>query len=94
MRAIYKERRDALTQGLTKLGWQVYIPKATFYVWAKTPKGYTSADTVSKLLDEAGIVTTPGNGLGKSGEGFVRFALTVDVARIKEAIERMSKIKW
>jgi LL-diaminopimelate aminotransferase len=93
-RAIYKERRDALTEGLQKLGWNVNTPKATFYVWAQTPKNYSSAQTVSKLLDEAAIVCTPGNGMGKSGEGYVRFALTVPVSRIKEAIERISKIKW
>lgn len=93
-RKIYKERRDALVGGLKKLGWEVNLPKATFYVWAKTPKGYTSADTVSKLLDEAAIVCTPGNGMGKSGEGYVRFALTVDVPRIEEALNRISKINW
>ncbi|MDR2772136.1 MAG: LL-diaminopimelate aminotransferase [Elusimicrobiota bacterium] len=93
-RAIYKERRDVFTEGLKALGWQVNVPKATFYVWAKTPKGYTSAQTVSKLLDEAAIVSTPGNGMGKSGEGYVRFALTVNVDRIKEALARISKIKW
>jgi LL-diaminopimelate aminotransferase len=93
-RAIYKERRDALVEGLKKLGWEVNNPKATFYVWAKTPKGYSSAQTVSKLLDEAAIVSTPGNGMGKSGENYIRFALTVNTERIKEAVERISKIKW
>ncbi|MDR3113079.1 MAG: LL-diaminopimelate aminotransferase [Endomicrobium sp.] len=93
-RKIYKDRRDALVSGLQKLGWDVKSPKATFYVWAKVPKNYTSAQTVSKLLDEADIVCTPGNGMGASGEGYVRFALTVGVPRIKEAVERISKIKW
>lgn len=94
MRRLYKERRDALVDGLVKLGWNVKKPSATFYVWANVPKGYTSSQTVSKLLDEAGIVCTPGNGLGPSGEGYVRFALTVDVSRIKEALSRIKKIKW
>ncbi|MDR1696169.1 MAG: LL-diaminopimelate aminotransferase [Endomicrobium sp.] len=93
-RKIYKDRRDALVEGLQKLGWDVKVPQASFYVWAKVPKGYTSSDAVGKLLDEAAIVCTPGNGMGKSGEGYVRFALTVGVPRIKEAVERMSKIKW
>jgi LL-diaminopimelate aminotransferase len=93
-RAVYKERRDVLVEGLKKLGWQVEMPKATFYVWAKTPDGYSSAQTVSKLLDEAAVVSTPGNGLGASGEGYIRLALTADVSRIKEALERISKIKW
>ncbi|MDR3125107.1 MAG: LL-diaminopimelate aminotransferase [Endomicrobium sp.] len=93
-RKIYKERRDVLVEGLKKLGWEVSLPKASFYVWAKVPKGYTSSQVVEKLLDEAAIVCTPGNGMGKSGEGYVRFALTVSVSRIKEAIERISKIHW
>jgi LL-diaminopimelate aminotransferase len=93
-RKIYKDRRDALVGGLQKLGWDVKFPKATFYVWAKVPNGYSSSKAVSKLLDEAAIVCTPGNGMGKSGEGYVRFALTVGVPRIKEALERIAKIKW
>ncbi|MDR1195134.1 MAG: LL-diaminopimelate aminotransferase [Endomicrobium sp.] len=93
-RKIYKERRDALVDGLGKLGWDVKYPPASFYVWAKVPKGYKSSDVVGKLLDEAAIVCTPGNGMGASGEGYVRFALTVSVSRIKEALERISKIKW
>lgn len=94
IRKIYKERRDVLCDGLNEIGWNVTKPKATFYVWAKIPKGYTSSQIVAKLLDECAIVCTPGNGLGKSGEGYVRFALTVDVPRIKEALNRISKIKW
>jgi LL-diaminopimelate aminotransferase len=93
-RAIYKERRDALVSGLKKLNWQLSSPKATFYVWAKPPKDHPSSQTVSKLLDEASIVSTPGNALGQSGQGYVRFALTVDVKRIQEALERISKLKW
>ena len=94
MRKIYKERRDALCDGLNKLGWNVIKPKATFYVWAKIPKGYKSSEVVTKLLDECAIVCTPGNGMGKSGEGYVRFALTVTVARIKEALKRIAEVKW
>jgi LL-diaminopimelate aminotransferase len=94
MRAMYRERRDALVDGLVKLGWKVNKPKATFYVWAHTPAGYSSSQTVGKLLDEAGIVCTPGNGMGPSGEGYVRFALTVPVPRIKEALERIRRISW
>jgi LL-diaminopimelate aminotransferase len=94
MRKIYKERRNLLYAGLLQYGWQVIRPEATFYLWAKTPEGYTSSQTVSKLLDEAGIVCTPGNGMGPSGEGYIRFALTVDAVRVTEAVKRISKIKW
>ncbi len=94
LRKMYKERRDVLCDGLINLGWKVTKPVAMFYVWAHTPKGFTSAETVARLLDDAGIVCTPGNGLGASGEGYVRFALTVDVPRIKEALLRLAKIRW
>jgi LL-diaminopimelate aminotransferase len=94
MRKIYLERRDTLVNGLKGLGWEVLSPKATFYVWAKVPAGQTSASTVGKMLDEAGIVSTPGNGFGPSGEGYIRFSLTVSAERIKEAISRIKNIKW
>jgi LL-diaminopimelate aminotransferase len=94
VRKIYKERRDTLVGGLQKLGWEVNLPRASFYVWAKVPKGYTSSQIVSKLLEEAAIICTPGNSMGKSGEGYIRFALTVSVSRIKEAVERIGKIRW
>ncbi len=92
IRTIYRKRRDALYRGLKKLGLEVNNPKATFYLWVKCPKGINSMDFTTLLLNRAGILTTPGNGFGAPGEGYVRFALTVPVKRIEEAIERMSKI--
>ncbi|OQA90670.1 MAG: LL-diaminopimelate aminotransferase [Elusimicrobia bacterium ADurb.Bin231] len=94
MRKIYQKRRDVFIGELGKIGWKVNKPQATFYVWAKTPVGYSSTATVSRLLDEAGIVCTPGNGMGPSGEGYVRFALTVKETRLKEAVKRISRINW
>jgi len=93
-RKIYRERRDALYYGLKRLGWKVKKPEATFYLWAKTPSGKNSIQTSEKLLLEAGVVATPGVGMGDSGEGYLRFALTVDVKRIEEALKRISKINW
>ncbi|WP_457755760.1 LL-diaminopimelate aminotransferase [Thermodesulfatator indicus] len=93
-RNIFKKRRDVLVEGLKKLGFQVEAPKATFYVWARVPEGYTSADFAAKLLKEAGIVVTPGNGFGEPGEGFFRVALTVDEKRLEEAIKRISSLKF
>lgn len=90
---IYEERRDALIDGLTAMGLEVKPPKATFYVWAPVPKGFTSIAFAKLLLEEAGIVATPGVGFGDAGEGYVRFALTKPVDRIKEAVERMRKLK-
>ena len=89
---MYKGRRDALYTGLKKLGLEADKPKAAFYLWVKCPKGYTSMDFTAHLVNKAGILTTPGNGFGAPGEGYVRFALTVPVKRIKEAVGRIGKI--
>ena len=89
---VYKERRDCLVDGLNSLGWEVERPKATFYVWAQVPPGYTSMELSKTLLDKCGVVTTPGVGFGSNGEGFIRFALTVAVERIEEAIERIKEL--
>ncbi|NPA49382.1 MAG: LL-diaminopimelate aminotransferase [Thermodesulfobacteria bacterium] len=93
-RQIFKERRDVVVEGLKKLGFEVDPPKATFYVWARVPEGYSSASFAAKLLKEAGIVVTPGNGFGEPGEGFFRIALTVDKNRLKEALERIASLKF
>ncbi|MEK6657881.1 MAG: LL-diaminopimelate aminotransferase, partial [Nitrospirota bacterium] len=74
IRKVYQERRDILVAGLKSLGIEFEIPKATFYVWLRTPKGFTSADYTAHLLNKAGLVTTPGNGFGEDGEGYVRIA--------------------
>ncbi len=84
--SIYQERRDALVSGLREIGFDVQAPKATFYVWVPVDDCMAFA---AKLLDEAGIVATPGIGFGRNGEGFVRFAITRSVERINEAVERM-----
>ena len=93
MQAMYQERRDVLINGLKEVGLEVNAPIATFYIWIKIPSNYTSADFTALLLSEAGIVTTPGNGFGPSGEGYIRMALTVDKERLKEAVERLKSIK-
>ena len=95
IRKMYAERRDALVDGFnSKLGWAVSKPEATFYVWMKCPKGIDSMAMVSKLLDEADVVTIPGVGFGSPGEGYIRAALTVDVERIREAVDRIAKVKF
>ncbi len=76
------------------MGLEVDRPKATFYLWIQVPKGYTSAQFAALLLDQGGIVATPGNGFGEEGEGYIRMALTVDEKRLKEAIDRLKRIKF
>ena len=90
---IYRERRDVLVEGLRELGLNVEKPKATFYVWCEVPEGYDSMSFTKKLLEDAGILVTPGVGFGEHGDGFVRFALTKDVSVIREAVERLRNIE-
>ena len=91
---IYRERRDTLVEGLRSIGLDVPKPKATFYVWGKCPEGYDSMSFCSKVLEEAHVVLIPGIGFGKSGDGYFRIAITVDTNRLKEATERIGKLKF
>ncbi len=92
IRATYQTRRDVLFGGLTEMGFNVIRPDATFYLWARVPQGFTSEDFVVHLLDRTGVLGTPGNGFGDPGAGYIRFALTVSVERIEEAVERIKKV--
>jgi len=91
LRKIYQERRDVFVPGLQQLGLAVDLPKATFYVWVAVPKGYTSASFTAHLLEKAGIVTTPGNGFGEPGEGYIRLTVCTSKERLAEAVERIRK---
>ena len=91
---IYERRRDVLVKGLREIGLEVDLPKATFYLWFQVPRGFTSAQFATLLIEQAGIVATPGNGFGEAGEGYIRMALTVDEKRLKEAIVRLKRIKF
>ncbi|MBF0565164.1 MAG: LL-diaminopimelate aminotransferase [Nitrospirae bacterium] len=92
IRDTYQARRDTLYEGLNRLGMEAKKPEATFYLWARVPKKFTSAGFSIHLLEKAGVMATPGNGFGTDGEGYIRFALTKDVSRIKEAVERIEKV--
>ena len=92
-RKIYQERRDVLVDGLRAVGLECEKPRATFYVWVNCPKGLSSAAFTTKLLEEAGVVTTPGNGFGEAGEGYVRFTVCVDKERLREVAERIRRVK-
>lgn len=86
---MYQERRDAAEEGFRELGWSVKPSKATFYLWLPVPKGMTSEEFVTVMLEKAHVVVPPGNGYGRYGEGYFRVALTKDVDTIKECIKRM-----
>ena len=94
IRKTYQERRDTLIPGLKSLGLDVDPPPAAFYVWVTVPKGYTSASFTAHLLEKAGIVTTPGNGFGAPGEGYIRMTVCTSKERLAEAVERMKKAGW
>jgi LL-diaminopimelate aminotransferase len=94
LRGIYQERRDVLVAGLKKLGLSLETPEAAFYVWIEVPKGFTSASFTAHLIEKVGIVTTPGNGFGDPGEGYIRMTVTTSKERLAEAVDRMQKIGW
>lgn len=92
IRDMYQKRRDILYDGLQSLGFELAKPQASFYLWVKVPREFDSSGFVARLLENAGVLATPGNGFGAPGEGYVRFALTVPAGRINEAVERIKKI--
>ena len=91
LRKIYQERRDTLVPGLKQLGLEVDPPPAAFYIWVTVPKGYTSTSFTAHLLEKAGIVTTPGNGFGAPGEGYIRMTVCTTKERLAEAVGRIRK---
>ena len=93
--AIYKKRRDVFVKGLREIGWNVPMPKATFYIWARIPDKYralTSMEFAALLIRETGVVVAPGTGFGEFGEGYIRFALVEDTAKLKEAVKRIKRV--
>ena len=93
--AIYKKRRDVFVDGLNKAGWEIDKPQGTFYVWAHIPPKYsalTSMEFAALLVEEAGVVSSPGTGFGEFGEGFIRFALVEPEDKLKTAVDRIKKV--
>ena len=89
---VYSRRRDLMVKGLQDVGFEVESPRATFYLWIKVPEGYTSSDLTERLLEDAGLVVTPGNGFGEPGEGYFRIALTQKRERLAEAVQRLKAL--
>lgn len=91
---VYKRRRDTLIHGLKRVGWEIEKPKGTMFVWAEIPKNFQkmgSLDFTKFLLREGKVAVSPGIGFGEYGEGFVRFALVENEARIKQAVKGIQK---
>jgi LL-diaminopimelate aminotransferase len=87
---IYQRRRDLVVEVLNKIGLEAQTPMASLYVWAKVPPGYTSASFAADLLEQVGVVITPGLGYGPSGEGYVRLSLTVADASLVKGLSRLA----
>ncbi len=91
--AIYQRRRDLLIEVLNDIGVEAKPPKAGLYIWARVPEGYTSIEFTNDLLDNLGIVVTPGTGYGAHGEGYVRLSLTIPDAILVKGLSRLSAWK-
>ncbi len=88
--AIYQRRRDLVIEMLNKIGLEARVPKASLYIWAKVPEGYTSMDFAADLLEKVGIAVIPGVGYGKNGEGYVRLSLTIPDATLVKGLSRLA----
>ncbi|QDU81921.1 Glutamate-pyruvate aminotransferase AlaC [Polystyrenella longa] len=91
---IYQKRRDALCKGLIRLGWEIEIPKAGMFIWAKIPEPWQkmgSIDFAMKLLDEGGVAVSPGRGFGEDGEGYLRLAIVENEQRLKQAVRQIDR---
>ena len=89
--AIYQRRRDLVVDMLNKIGFEAKSSRASLYVWAKIPAGYTSANFATDLLEKVGVVVTPGAGYGKSGENYVRLSITIPDAGLVKGLSRLAE---
>ena len=86
----YQERRDVMVAALRKAGFDVDVPKGTFYLWVPTPAGETSESFAARVLSETGIMVTPGSAFGKHGQGYIRISLSTPTDQVKEAAKRIA----
>ena len=87
----YRRRRDLLVEALRGIGMQAPTPKGTIYLWVPVPEGHTSASFTELVMNQADVIISPGAAYGPSGEGYVRFSLTVPDARLEEAVRRIAE---
>jgi len=89
---VYQERRDLILAALQEIGIQASEPRASLYIWTRVPRGYTSAEFATRLLEEAAVSVTPGSAFGQYGEGYIRISLGMDTTRIGVAMERLRQL--
>ena len=87
----YRTRRDFLIKGLGELGWDIPVSQATMYLWIKTPVGQGSTEFALDVLQQTGVVITPGNAFGEAGEGYVRISMIADCDRLGEVLRRFKQ---
>ena len=92
--AEYEKRRDALCDGLERIGWKIDRPKAGMFVWAKIPEPWAQMGSIEfamKLLDEGGVAVSPGRGFGEDGEGYLRMAIVENSQRLRQAVRQIDR---
>lgn len=92
--AVYQKRRDVLCEGLTRIGWEVEVPRASMFVWARFPEEWQQLGSIEfamKLLEEAEVAVSPGRGFGEAGEGYLRLALVENEQRLRQAVRQISR---
>jgi LL-diaminopimelate aminotransferase len=88
---IYQRRRDLIIETLHHIGLEATPPKASLYIWARVPEGYTSIEFATDMLDQVGVAITPGIGYGQQGEGYVRLSLTIPDASLAKGLARLAE---
>jgi alanine-synthesizing transaminase len=91
---IYEGRRNALCDGLSRIGWHIERPKGTMFVWARIPEAYQEMGSIgfaSHVVKEANVAISPGVGFGPGGDEFVRFALIENEQRISQAVRNLRR---
>lgn len=92
--AEYQKRRDILCEGLTKLGWELDVPRASMFVWTKIPEPWAQMGSIPftmKLIEEAGVAVSPGGGFGPEGEGWLRLAIVENSQRLRQAVRQIGR---
>ena len=88
---VYRRRRDLAVSALQAVGIEVEPPRGTMYIWVPAPASHTSVSFTELVLEQAGVVVSPGSSFGPNGEGYVRLSLTLPDARLREAVERIER---
>ena len=91
--AVYQRRRDMIVGVLRDIGLRLEPPRASLYIWARVPEGYTSTDFSERLLEERDVLVSPGTGYGEYGEGYIRLSVTVPDEDLAKALDRISAWK-